>query len=378
MTTAAFTDYLAWARHISDYLHDHVDTDDLFNSAVSAPRDMLLDDLRRAWQADLMARFDENTSWGHPRIIEAIAAHYGIAGPDRLLLTSGASMGFVLVARALLQPGDHAIVELPHYQPFTSVLALMGVRVTLLQRSGPTYRVDPDALAAVITPRTRLIVLSNPHNPTGALTADGDLLALAAVARQHGIRIVVDEVYRDLVSGPPRPAALLDDTLITISSLSKAYGLGMVRIGWIAAAPDVITQIRPVHTLYENTNSPIMQAIASVVFENLAHYQARAQQLVAENRPLVEAFAALLRDSGAISGDVPPQGCLFFPHITGVRDTGRLVDTLITRHQVVAVPGEFFGAPGHLRIGFGGPRPMLKRGLEKLAAALESISHKTP
>lgn len=370
MSTA---DYLAWARQMDIWLHGHPDCDNLFSSAVYEPADMLLDDLRSAYPDNIMERLADPAAWGHPRLREAIARAYGIEDQGRLLLTSGATMAFFLVCQALLRAGDHAIVESPSYQPFVKVLAALGVEISLVRREGDAYHLSLGALKAQIRPQTRLIVLTNPHNPSGMLLEDDLLQEVGDLAAQHNGHVVVDEVYGDLVPGRRLPAALLHSAILTVNSLSKSYGLGALRCGWIVAVPEAMDRIRPLHIIFDNSSSRITQVIASVVLDNLPRYRQWAMQVVAANRPLVEAFAQALRAQGAICGDVPPHGCIYFPRVNGVEDIGSLVTEMAEQRGVLVVPGHFFGAADHIRIGFGGRPEAVQRGLRRLADALARL-----
>ena len=253
------------------------------------------------------------------------------------------------------------------------VLAALGVEISLVRREGDAYHLSLGALKAQIRPQTRLIVLTNPHNPSGMLLEDDLLQEVGDLAAQHNGHVVVDEVYGDLVPGRRLPAALLHSAILTVNSLSKSYGLGALRCGWIVAVPEAMDRIRPLHIIFDNSSSRITQVIASVVLDNLPRYRQWAMQVVAANRPLVEAFAQALRAQGAICGDVPPHGCIYFPRVNGVEDIGSLVTEMAEQRGVLVVPGHFFGAADHIRIGFGGRPEAVQRGLRRLADALARL-----
>lgn len=371
LTQHVITDYLTWARHIDGWLAEHPDVANLFGSAVYEPGDMLRDDLQRARQSDFRDRLDAPTAWGHPRLLEAITAHYHLPGSDHVLITSGASMAFLLVCQALLRPGDHVIVETPHYQPFSNVLHALGVTISWLPRTGDAFLIDPAQLESLLQPQTRLIVLTNLHNPGGAVLDEMTLRSVAALASQHNLHVVIDEVYRDFVAGDRQTAAQGSPSLIAINSLTKAYGLGVLRCGWIAADADVIERIKPAHVLFDNSGSRLTQAIATVVLDNLDRYRQRALDIVAENRRLVTAAFDHLVSSERITGQVPAHGCITFPRVVDVAETDALARALREQHGVIVVPGRFFNAPGHIRLSFGGRPAGVQRGLERLVAALD-------
>ncbi|MBN1965470.1 MAG: pyridoxal phosphate-dependent aminotransferase [Anaerolineae bacterium] len=367
------TDYLAWARHMSDDLRHRPDVSDLFNSAVHPALDWLDADLERAYATDFADRLAERAAWGHPRLLDRLAQLYGIPQRERILTTSGASMAYVVACQALVRPGDRVIVERPYYQPFVNVPQALGADVRFLDRPGDGYGIDLDTLADLLTPGTALVALTNPHNPSGMIVSDETLRQVGALAHARGAYAVVDEVYADLLPGERRPVALLDDGLISIGGLSKVYGMGRLRIGWLVAAPEVMTKLRAAHVVFDNSSSAIIEAMATVLFDRLPDYRARAQEIVTVNRPLAEAFLAEMAAVGALAGDVPTYGCTMFPRVAGVDDTDPLVTELYEQPGVLVVPGRFFGGPGHVRIGFGRPHEQLQTGLARLAGALPQL-----
>lgn len=366
------TDYLVWARTLDGWLHKHPGCYNLFSSAIHEPTVELETALKQTYQDDWQSRLDEPTNWGHPRLISALAARYAVHDEDRVLITTGASIAFVLIAQALLQPGDHAIVEVPNYQPFVNVLTARGVEISFCERPSPSYQPDPDALEDLVKPNTRLIALTDLHNPSGALLDQSVLKAIAGIADQHDIKVVVDEVYRDFAA-EVATTATLHDAIVSISSLSKVYGLSALRVGWIFAAPEVIAQLRPVHATFDNASSRIIQAMTTVVLDDAEPYRQRALRIVAENKALMQEFSQALLSAGILAEELPRHGCIYFPRVAGWEDTSELADQLLEEFGVVVVPGRFFGAPQHIRISFGGKPHLLAPGLERLGDGLRAL-----
>ena len=184
----------------------------------------------------------------------AIAAHrkrfYGLDyDPDtEVLVTAGATEAIAAALLALLEPGDEVIAFEPYYDSYQAGIAMAGgvrVPVTLLP---PDFRPDLDKLRAAVTPRTRLILLNSPHNPTGAVFTRAELEAIAAVARQHDLLVVTDEVYEHLVyAGEHIPVASLPgmrDRTVSISSAGKTFSFTGWKIGWVMASPELLTAVR--------------------------------------------------------------------------------------------------------------------------------------
>lgn len=369
-------DYLAWARYMGARLAAHSGCYNLFSSAVREPLDLLMADLQAVGWPAVLERTKRTSSWGHPDLISGIQGHYGIDDPARILITSGGSMAFVLAALALVEPGEHALLESPLYQPFQTVLLRRGARVSHFTRDTVSGQPDLAMLEALIRPETRLIVLTNLHNPGGTLLDDATLQQIAAIADHTGATIVIDEVFHDLAPDGPdysRTAALLADNIVSISSLSKAYGLGRLRVGWMIAAPPIMARLREVHVTFETSLSSLDQAAASVVFDGLPRYRQHGQETVAANRPAVLRFAAEMIAAGRLEGAVPPYGCVWFPRLCGLAESDALVEHLREHCGVAVVPGRFFGAPAYIRLGFGGDPAQVSAGLARLAEALLAL-----
>ena len=249
---------------------------------------------------------------------------------------------------------------------------LFGAEVIALPRPfARGYAVEPEAIAAAITPRTRLIVLTRPHNPTGAVIDRPTLEAIADVAERARVHVLVDEVYLDTLGGASvTPAALVSERFISTSSLSKAYGLAGVRCGWALAAPGVAARMRAARAVVAPAPAP-EQRLALRALADLARLADRARRIVGTNRIRVEqTFAG--RDDVAW---VPPAGgTVAFPRLLRVADIDGFVDRLLVEHHTAVIPGRFFGHPRHVRVAFGMGADELARGLDAVAAALDAAT----
>jgi aspartate/methionine/tyrosine aminotransferase len=248
------TGYLEWFKDLEQRLHKLDGRSAYYNlsySSVAEPTDILLDHVRR-YTPDLERRLKEPNPWGQPTLIDHIAARYMI-DRDMVLLTTGASSAIFLACQALLLEGGHVIIETPVYQPLFAAPTFLGAEVSPLhRRAEKNYQLDLDELESKLTPQTKLIILSNLHNPSGAPLESDIFQEISTAARKYGAKVLVDEIYRDFVGAKQKPAAALDDVFISINSLSKVYGLSVLRCGWILAAPEIIDQIRRLYALVEN------------------------------------------------------------------------------------------------------------------------------
>jgi aspartate/methionine/tyrosine aminotransferase len=301
-------------------------------------------------------------------LVEAIATTYGVT-PDMVASAQGTSGANFLVFAALVKAGDDVLVERPGYDPLMGPPVLLGANVTRFDRRFEDgYRLDPDLVRAALTPRTRLIVITNAHNPTGVVAAESDVDEVGRIAERHGARVLVDEVYLDTAAAkPPRPAAARSQVFISTNSLTKSYGLAGLRCGWVIAAPDVAEAVRRARDIVDGSGPFPTERLSVLAFSMLDRLAARAQRILTANGRAVREFLASRPDLDV----VPPQaGTVVFPRIRGVEDAGPLVERLARDFDTDVVPGRFFQAPAHFRIAFGGRAEVLAEGLVQLEKAL--------
>jgi aspartate/methionine/tyrosine aminotransferase len=218
-----------------------------------------------------------------------------------------------------------------------------------------------------MTPRTRLIVVTTPHNPTSAV-ADADALdEIGRIAERAGARVLVDEVYQDAGAPGAAPAATRGDVFITTSSLTKSYGLASLRCGWTISAPDVAERIRRTRDVVDGTGSIVAERLSVLAFSRLDALYARARTVLDANRQLVREF---LQSRPELTCGDPAAGTVVFPRLAGVEDTSAFAARLLRQYDTAVVPGRFFEAPAHVRVGFGRQTEMVRGGLERLASAV--------
>jgi aspartate/methionine/tyrosine aminotransferase len=308
---------------------------------------------------------------GYQPLVEAIAAQYGTT-PDRVATAGGTSGANFLTYAALLRPGDEVLIERPAYDPLLGSPRVVGATVTRFERRfEDVYRLDPDAIRAAITPRTRLIVITSPHNPSGVVASEDELQAVGGVAEAAGARVLVDEVYLDSVySDRPPMAASLSDTFISTSSLTKSYGLAGLRAGWVIAAPEVAEAVRRARDVIDAVGSYPSDRLATLAFQQLDRFTARARSILEPNLATLLEFT---RSRTELEWIPPSGGTVGFPRISGIDDAGPFVDKMLHKYETGLVPGRFFQSPAHFRVAFGGPADILAGGLEALGRALDRL-----
>ncbi|HEU5179652.1 MAG TPA: pyridoxal phosphate-dependent aminotransferase [Candidatus Polarisedimenticolia bacterium] len=309
---------------------------------------------------------------GWPPLKEAIASTYGV-GTDQVVLAQGTSGANFLALASLVERDDEVLIERPVYEPLLSAAQFLGAKVKRFSRTlEGRYRIDVDALRGLLTPRTRLIVMTSPHNPSGVVADPADLAALGDLASEAGIPILLDEVYRDsLFEEAPPSAATLGEAFVATNSLTKSYGLSGLRCGWILASPTRAEKMRRLHDLMAATGPMPTEAMGCLAFARLPALAARSRSILEPNRRRIGEFMAEHDD--LLEAVVPPRSMTVFPRLKGSRVGEDLLERLRARATSI-VPGRFFEEPRHFRIGFGIRPADLEEGLRRVSEALRELS----
>jgi|ERR1041384_2565048 capreomycidine synthase len=322
--------------------------------------------------------FDDSPIYGHPRLRQAIADQWGNGDPQHVMATHGSSEVIFLVINALLRPGDEVVALDPCYFSYRNLAESKGCKLKLWRlRFEQKFALDVDELKKLITPRTRMVMVNFPHNPTGASVTAEQQRELIRVTARVGAYLVWDTALADLThDGPPLPDPhLLYERAISIGTLSKAYGLAGLRVGWCLAAPELIEQfvhLRNYTTLYL---SPLVEVIATRAVEKADDIlrirlpQARANletldRWIGEHAELIE----WVRPRGGVTA---------FPRLRYVLNVETFCRRLTEERGVLLVPGNCFSYEDHVRLGFGGPTAEFQEALNRLSDMLrtESCSH---
>jgi aspartate/methionine/tyrosine aminotransferase len=323
-----------------------------------------LDELTGAVAAIELTGANDN---GYAPLMDAIAARYGT--PSSHVTTAGGTSGAnFLVCAALLESGDDVLVERPGYDPLLGAARMFGARTVRFERRFEDgFALDPERVREALTPRTKLIVVTHPHNPTGVAAGSAALDEIARIAERAGAHVLVDEVYRDVTDAGGPPLASRNDIFITTSSLTKSYGLSGLRSGWVIASEALTYRLRRARDIVDGTGSIVAERLATLAFEQLPRLADRGRTLFVRNKALVREFLESRSDLEWVA----PDGSVVFPRIRGVADTTAFADRLMRERKTAVVPGIYFEAPSHFRIGFGGETDKLRGGLERLGAALD-------
>ncbi len=333
--------------------------------------------------ADLLALADDQTAglWaslrlgyteapGHPLLRAEIASLYETVEGSDVVVFNGAEEAIFVLANVLLGPGDHAVVTWPAYQSLHAVARSTGADVSLLElHADDDWALDAAALRTLVTPRTRLIVLNVPHNPTGAVPDATTLREAAAIAADAGATLLVDEVYRFLDHGPeeqPPAGADLGSHVVSVGVMSKSFALAGLRIGWLATRDgrllDAAARFKDYTTICASAPAELLALVALRARERVL---ARSRAIVDPNLARVDEFMA--RQAGRFRWTRPRGGPVGFPELTAGIPVDRFAADLLAQEGALLAPGSVFGYPGnHFRLGFG--RLDLPVALERLEA----------
>lgn len=306
----------------------------------------------------------------YPPLRQAIADKCGVPC-ECVVAADGTSMANMLAMAALIEPGDDVLIERPTYEPILAAARFLGARIERFERPADAgFRLDPAKVERAITPRTRLIILTNLHNPSSAYADEQVLRAIGDLAATPDARVLVDEVYLDAAfSEAPRPALHLGRHFVCTSSLTKVYGLSGLRCGWILAQPDLAERMWRLNELFGVSQAHPAERLSCIALAHLAEVAAGMPALLDRNRGLVNAFVANRDDLDCASVTA---GITAFPRWCG-GDADRLHALLGGRYDTSIVPGRWFEMPDHFRIGLGGPSDLLEAGLACLGAALDEL-----
>jgi aspartate/methionine/tyrosine aminotransferase len=313
-----------------------------------------------------------DNSYGYAPLQEAIAAHHCV-DPECVVESAGTSMANHLAMAAIIEPGDEVLIEHPAYGPILDVAQYLQAKVKRFPRIEENgWAVDPNEIRRSVTVKTRLIVITNLHNPTSVLTPDSVLREIGDIARSIGALVLVDEVYLDAVyESTPRTSFHIGPEFAVTSSLTKVYGVSGLRCGWILARPDLAWKMRRLNDLYSATAVYSGELLSVVAFKHLNLLRERARRIVEADRKLLRDFLA--RES-TISAVWTDWGTTSFVRLSSSRGSNAdvFLERLRAQFETSAVPGGFFEMPDHFRIGVGVNTEMFAEGLSRIGRALEA------
>lgn len=311
-------------------------------------------------------------AYGYGPLKKAIAAKCAVA-EECVVTAQGTSMANYLAMAAILEPGDDVLMEYPSYPLLWEAAQQLGGNLIVFERRAEEkFALDAVRIEKLLTPKTRLIVITNLHNPSCALTSNERLCEIGQLAREAKARVLVDEVYLDVLfeDAPPSSFQLGPEFVIT-NSLTKVYGLSGLRCGWILAEPELARRMYRLNDLFGVNNPYVTDQISCLAFEHLHHIAQWSRELLDRNHALANEF---LESNSALPYDALKTGTVLFPKIEFPVD--EFCSLLRERYETVVTPGKFFGAPDRVRIGIGGETGILAEGLNRIQQALNELRDK--
>ena len=321
----------------------------------------------------LDVRLGYSQSNGTDALRERIAALYPGATPDQVLVTNGSAEANYVAALRVIEPGDQVAMLLPNYLQLWGHVQNLGAQVRpfrLHEERG--WAPDPAEIRSAIAPGTKLVVVTNPHNPTGHVLADAMRRAIIDRTAEVGAWLLADEVYMGAERDGNTTASFWGsyDRLLCVAGLSKAYGLPGLRIGWLVGPAPIVADAWARHDYTTIGPSGASDHLATLALQPAVRERllARTRAILRENYPVLEQW---LKTFGPSFTWVPPQaGAICWVRYRTRVDGETLVERVRTGQSVLLVPGEHFGMPGYLRFGFGNELPELRAALETTATGL--------
>jgi aspartate/methionine/tyrosine aminotransferase len=309
--------------------------------------------------------------------LRAAIARYNAVDESEVVATLGTSHAVFLAYAAMLEPGDEILVEAPGYEPLTRTAEGLAARVrTFARHAHEGYRIVPERVAAAMTPRTRAIVLTSLHNPSGVHTERDVILELARIAEAQGAYVLVDEVYapllelpdRGVLEGAARTARTVAPNVIAVSSLTKCYGLGLHRVGWMLGPPEIVSAAERAMIATCGHLPSSHAAVATALFGRLGGLARRAEDILSTKRELAEAWVA---SAPRLRWSAPRGGLFALVTLETEDDLLPRIEQTAREAGVLVGAGSFFGVPNGFRLSWATCTPELFReGLARLGSAI--------
>ncbi|HET7221294.1 MAG TPA: aminotransferase class I/II-fold pyridoxal phosphate-dependent enzyme [Vicinamibacterales bacterium] len=329
---------------------------------------------------DLEAFMDQplgySQSNGTIELRERLAALYPGAGVDRIQVTNGTSEANYVIALSRLRPGDEVAMEVPNYMQMPGVARSLGATVRtfrLLQDAG--WDPDWDEFERAVTPRARLLYLSNPNNPTGSILSASAMERIVRRCEATGTYLVADEVYLGAEIDGDRTASFwgMSDRVIVTSGLSKAYGIPGVRVGWLVGPRDLVADCWTQHDYLTIGPNKLSDRIARVAVEpqNRERCYARTRAILRHNLPIARAWIDSF--GGRLSWREPRAGAIALIRYDANVPSLEIAERVRTRQSTLIVPGSHVGLEGYLRIWLGGKEEFLREGFRRIGVELREV-----
>ena len=311
-------------------------------------------------------------SYGYQPLVDALAEHCRVARENVVTISGGTSMANHLAMAAAIEHGDEVLIEEPTYEPLLALAEYFGANIKRFPRRFENdYCIDVDEIARNVSGRTRLIVITNLHNPSSTLTDEETLRRIGEIAKSAGARVLVDEVYLEaMFDRAPRSSVHLGTQFISTSSLTKGYGLSGLRCGWILAEPEMAERMRLLHDVFGAIGPQPVERLSVLALSKLPKFITRAKKILETNRAVLNDF---LESREELRANRSEHGTTSFPRLLKGK-VDDLWERLYEKYDTSFVPGRFFESSQHLRIGMCAEPELFKTGIDRLGHALDELS----
>lgn len=286
---------------------------------------------------------------------------YLTAAIENILVTVGVTEALFTFFNTILEPGDEVIVEFPEFQTLYELPAALGCEIkflTLKKENG--FLPEPGKIRELITPKTKLIIINNPHNPTGSVLDKAEILEIGKIARENDIYLLFDEHYkflpleqgtRQLISGFDICREIHPTKVAAVGSVTKCFGLNGLRVGWLLAAPEIIEACREFKHYLTHVTPPICDYLAEKALRNKEKIIGHVKQTILKNLEHLNSF--MERNQDRFEYTPPRGGLVCFPRLKNGQDASSFCRDLLQKHKVSLLPGATFGMNSHFRLNFG-------------------------
>jgi aspartate/methionine/tyrosine aminotransferase len=326
------------------------------------------------WALDTPLTYSQSN--GTPELRRALAEIYPGAGEDSFEVTNGTSEANYLIALSQLREGDEFALEVPNYMQLWGVPRSLGAKVNRFHlRQDSDWQPDWEEFERAVNPRTRMVYLSNPNNPTGAVLSPESMRRIVDRCDEMDAWLIADEVYLGAEIEAERTPSFwgMSDKVIVTSGLSKAYGIPGVRIGWIVGPEDLVAETWSQHDSLTICPSKLSDALACIAVhpDNREKLYGRGRRLLKQS---LASFTAWVEELGDTFSFAPPTaGAIAFVRYEADVPSLELVERIRRKRSTLIVPGVHFGLEGYLRIWLGGRPEYQAAGLERIRAELEDV-----
>jgi aspartate/methionine/tyrosine aminotransferase len=312
-----------------------------------------------------------NIQYGASELKKTLCSMYNCT-PDNIVTTTGASEANFLVFSSLLSQGDEFIIEQPGYQPMWLTPEMLGARrINWSRKFENKFRVDVETLQSLITEKTKLVVITNLHNPSGVLTNQKTIKTIAEIAEEHGAYVLVDEIFLD-GSYSKKPSCFGIPNVLVTSSATKIYGLGGLHTGWIIAPEEMATQCQRMKAHTTGASSFISEIMTAHLLNNARdEVIKRFQKHATTNRVVMKKWMTQHKD--LLKWVEPDGGIVCFPKYSLDIPSVDLCKHLFEEQKILVNPGAYFNSEGFIRLSFGGDKETLQSGLEALTNGLQDV-----